>query len=252
MKQTDKSSTSLAPYILVKNITYSIKSKCILSNISITGNKGEIIGLLGPNGAGKTTTLRLLTGNLKPDSGIIQILGIDPCLSRRECAKNLGYLPEGAPVWLDRSVYEILSMASSCHRLNAKNKKHRILEVVNQLNLMNVLNYRCETLSKGLRRRLGLAIALVSDPPVLILDEPSDGLDPLQQLNMQSTLKSLAKNKTIFISTHDLHEVKSICTKIYILHGGKVVGSFEGDEFNNLVKQEKGLIKTYLSLTVEK
>ena len=203
-----------------------------VDNIDLTVNRGEVVGFLGPNGAGKSTTMKMLTGFLEPDSGKILINNID-LKSHPLLAKQLiGYLPEGAPSYSDMIVSDFLSFVGKMRGISDKIiLKNRLEEMANQINLKDVWDRPIETLSKGFKRRVGIAQALIHDPDILILDEPTDGLDPNQKYEMRNLIKNISKNKAIVISTHILEEVEAVCSRAIIIANGKLLAN---EKPNNL------------------
>ena len=195
-----------------------------INKLSFEVNVGDVMGFLGPNGAGKTTSMRVITGYLKSDSGNVIInnkdIEIDPIYTK----SMIGYLPEGVPLYLDFSPYLYLDYV--CQVRNIKNSKAAIKKVINDLQLEEVKDVPIETLSKGFKRRVGIAQALIHNPKLLILDEPTDGLDPLQKFEVRKLIKKLSKTKAIRISTHILDEVPEVCNKCLIINDGQKV--FEG------------------------
>lgn len=195
-----------------------------INKLSFEVNVGDVMGFLGPNGAGKTTSMRVITGYLKSDSGNVTInnkdIEIDPIYTK----SMIGYLPEGVPLYLDFSPYLYLDYV--CQVRNIKNSKAAIKRVINDLQLEEVKDVPIETLSKGFKRRVGIAQALIHNPKLLILDEPTDGLDPLQKFEVRKLIKKLSKTKAIIISTHILDEVPEVCNKCLIINDGQKV--FEG------------------------
>ena len=195
-----------------------------INKLSFEVKVGDVMGFLGPNGAGKTTSMRVITGYLKSDSGNIIInnkdIEIDPIYTK----SMIGYLPEGVPLYLDFSPYLYLDYV--CQVRNIKNSKAAIKKVINDLQLQEVKDVPIETLSKGFKRRVGIAQALIHNPKLLILDEPTDGLDPLQKFEVRKLIKKLSKTKAIIISTHILDEVPEVCNKCLIINDGQKV--FEG------------------------
>lgn len=195
-----------------------------INKLSFEVNVGDVMGFLGPNGAGKTTSMRVITGYLKSDSGNVIInnkdIEIDPIYTK----SMIGYLPEGVPLYLDFSPYLYLDYV--CQVRNIKNSKAAIKKVINDLQLEEVKDVPIETLSKGFKRRVGIAQALIHNPKLLILDEPTDGLDPLQKFEVRRLIKKLSKTKAIIISTHILDEVPEVCNKCLIINDGQKV--FEG------------------------
>jgi ABC-2 type transport system ATP-binding protein len=192
-------------------------------DISFSVGRGEVLGFLGPNGAGKSTTMRMITGYLSPDDGTVSIAGKafedDPLAAKR----RIGYLPEGAPLYGDMTPLGFLRFIGSVRGLDDAAKKRRIDEVVGQVNLEPVMHRPIETLSKGFKRRVGLAQALLHDPEVLILDEPTDGLDPNQKHEVRNLIRSMAADKVVVLSTHILEEVDAVCTRALIIANGEVL-----------------------------
>src|SRR5579862_4310028 len=190
--------------------------------VSFTVAPGEVLGFLGPNGAGKTTTMRMLAGFITATSGRASICGHDvdsDSLAARLC---LGYLPEGAPAYGEMTVRDFLNFIADLRRLHGASRK-RVAWVIERLQLQGVLTQTIETLSKGFRRRVGLAQAIMHDPPALILDEPTDGLDPNQKHEVRSLINEMASDKTVIISTHILEEVDAVCTRAIIIANGRIV-----------------------------
>jgi len=190
--------------------------------VTFTVSPGEVLGFLGPNGAGKTTTMRMLAGFISATSGSASICGHDvetDSLAARAC---LGYLPEGAPAYGEMTVRDFLDFIADLRRLRGASRT-RIDGVIERLQLQGVLDQTIETLSKGFRRRVGLAQAIMHDPPVLILDEPTDGLDPNQKHEVRALINAMAGDKTVIISTHILEEVDAVCTRAIIIARGRIV-----------------------------
>ena len=195
-----------------------------INKLSFEVKVGDVMGFLGPNGAGKTTSMRVITGYLKSDSGNVIINNKDIEIDPIHTKSMIGYLPEGVPLYLDFSPYLYLDYV--CQVRNIKNSKAAIKKVINDLQLDEVKNVPIETLSKGFKRRVGIAQALIHNPKLLILDEPTDGLDPLQKFEVRKLIKKLSKTKAIIISTHILDEVPEVCNKCLIINDGQKV--FEG------------------------
>ncbi len=185
--------------------------------------RGEVLGFLGPNGAGKSTTMRMVAGYLTPSTGRIEVCGFDVAEKPIEIRKRLGYLPEGAPAYGDMTPASLLAFVADIRKLGGDDKQHRIDRVTERLELRGVMGQPIETLSKGFKRRVGLATTLLHDPDVLILDEPTDGLDPNQKHQVRTLLSELAAEKAIIISTHILEEVDAICSRAIIIARGKIV-----------------------------
>lgn len=195
-----------------------------INKLSFEVKVGDVMGFLGPNGAGKTTSMRVITGYLKSDSGNVIINNKDIEIDPIHTKSMIGYLPEGVPLYLDFSPYLYLDYV--CQVRNIKNSKAAIKKVINDLQLEEVKDIPIETLSKGFKRRVGIAQALIHNPKLLILDEPTDGLDPLQKFEVRKLIKKLSKTKAIIISTHILDEVPEVCNKCLIINDGQKV--FEG------------------------
>ncbi len=195
-----------------------------INKLSFEVKVGDVMGFLGPNGAGKTTSMRVITGYLKSDSGNVIINNKDIEIEPIYTKSMIGYLPEGVPLYLDFSPYLYLDYV--CQVRNIKNSKAAIKKVINDLQLEEVKDVPIETLSKGFKRRVGIAQALIHNPKLLILDEPTDGLDPLQKFEVRKLIKKLSKTKAIIISTHILDEVPEVCNKCLIINDGQKV--FEG------------------------
>ena len=195
-----------------------------INKLSFEVKVGDVMGFLGPNGAGKTTSMRVITGYLKSDSGNVIINNKDIEIDPIHTKSMIGYLPEGVPLYLDFSPYLYLDYV--CQVRNIKNSKAAIKKVINDLQLEEVKDVPIETLSKGFKRRVGIAQALIHNPKLLILDEPTDGLDPLQKFEVRKLIKKLSKTKAIIISTHILDEVPEVCNKCLIINDGQKV--FEG------------------------
>lgn len=194
-----------------------------VSDISFEVAPGEILGFLGPNGAGKSTTMKLLTGFLAPTSGQVQVFGCDIETDTLAAQRQIGYLPEGAPLYEEMTALGFLEFIAEVRGLEGEEKSARIRQVVDTMSLHSVLGQRIETLSKGFRRRLGMAQAIIHDPRVLILDEPTDGLDPNQKHQVREMIRGLSKDKIVIISTHILEEVTAVCTRAMIIANGKIV-----------------------------
>ena len=194
-----------------------------VDGISFAIEPGEIVGLLGPNGAGKTTTMRMCAGYLAPTSGRVQIHGFDLSAETIAAQKTFGYLPEGAPLWGEMTPRAFLDFVADIRALDGNRRAERLGEVVRLLQLESVLDQRIETLSKGFRRRVGLAQAILHDPPVLLLDEPTDGLDPNQKHEVRELIRGMSSDKIVVISTHILEEVEAVCSRAIIIAKGRIV-----------------------------
>ncbi len=194
-----------------------------VDGISFEVRRGEVLGFLGPNGAGKSTTMRMITGFLTPDGGRAQVCGHDVVDETTAAQAKIGYLPEGAPLYGDMTAADLLEFVSRARSMDAGGARRRIDWAVKQLSLESVIDQSIDTLSKGFKRRVGLAQAIVHDPDVLILDEPTDGLDPNQKHDVRKLIGELAREKAIVISTHILEEVDAVCTRAMVINRGRVV-----------------------------
>jgi len=209
--------------IKTQNLTKSYDGLLAVDDLSFSVEPGEVLGFLGPNGAGKSTTMRMLAGFITPTSGTGSICGHDVATDALAAKGVLGYLPEGAPNYGEMSVGSFLDFIADLRRLEGAHRKSRLDYVIGRLELEPVIAQTIETLSKGFKRRVGLAQAIIHDPKVLILDEPTDGLDPLQKHQVRTLIGEIAKEKTIVISTHILEEVDAVCTRAIIIAKGKLV-----------------------------
>ncbi len=208
--------------IEVVNLTKRFPRHEAVRGISFSVAKGEIIGFLGPNGAGKTTTLRMLTGYLPPSSGTASVAGHDVYRESIEARRKIGYMPENVPLYDDMRVREYLRFRANLKGLNNRDAKRRVEEVVDTCGLDTVKRKMIRVLSKGYRQRVGLADALVHSPELLILDEPTNGLDPNQIRQIRELIRQLAEKHTVLLSTHILSEVEATCSRVIIIDGGKI------------------------------
>lgn len=206
----------------VYRLSKKFYTNTVVDQLTFRVEKGQILGLLGPNGAGKSTTMRMLTGYIEPSEGEIYICGYNLKKEPLEAKKNIGYLPEHNPLYLDMYVHEYLRFMGSLHGLSKKKCVERAFEVVEQCGIRTMQNKRIGELSKGYRQRVGLAQALMHNPSVLILDEPTTGLDPNQLHQMREVIKELSRERSILLSTHIMQEVESICDRVIIMHQGKL------------------------------
>jgi ABC-2 type transport system ATP-binding protein len=209
--------------INVEMLTKSFGPKLAVDHITFSVAKGEVLGFLGPNGAGKSTSMRMITGYLPPTEGTVTIGGFDIVENSLEARRRIGYLPENAPIYSDMSVAEFLNFCAEMRGLYGPARKEAIDRVVEMCSLSRVMPQGVDTLSKGFRHRTCLAQALIHDPEVLILDEPTDGLDPNQKYEVRSLLRRLGTDKAIIFSTHILEEVEAACTRALIIDQGAVV-----------------------------
>ncbi len=212
-----------------------------VNNVSFKVDQGEVLGFLGPNGAGKSTTMKMITGFLDVTEGDATICGKSILNETLEAQRNLGYVPENAPLYEDMFVLEFLEFVGKMRSLDKEANKIRVIEVINMCALKDVEFQKIETLSKGYKRRVSLAQALIHDPKVLILDEPTDGLDPNQKHDVRVLIRELAKEKCILISTHILEEVEEVCDRCIIIGEGEKL--FEGTPNELKSKSSKGRIQ---------
>lgn len=194
-----------------------------VDGVSFAVPRGEVLGFLGPNGAGKSTTMKMITGFLAPDAGTVRIGGDDIVDKPLAAKRRFGYLPEGAPLYADMTPRAFLEFAAVIRGLNGAGHKRRLDEAVQRTHLEHVLEQPIGTLSKGFKRRVGLAQAILHDPEVLVLDEPTDGLDPNQKHDVRALIRAMAADKAIILSTHILEEVEAVCTRAIIIDRGRVV-----------------------------
>ena len=194
-----------------------------VDDVSFTVGQGEVLGFLGPNGAGKSTTMKMITGFLTPTRGTVKVNGFDVQQQPLEAKKSLGYLPEGAPAYGEMTPLNFLVFIGEMRGFRGAELQRRVAETMEKVNLEGVAHQPIDTLSKGFKRRVGLAQAIVHDPSVLILDEPTDGLDPNQKHEVRGLIKTMARDKAIILSTHVLEEVHAVCTRAMIIAKGKVI-----------------------------
>lgn len=209
--------------IEVVNISKHFGTKLAVDNLSFTVQKGEVLGFLGPNGAGKSTTMRMVTGFIPPSSGDAKICGISITENPYEAKTKIGYLPESAPLYNDMTVIGFLKFCANVRKLSGSAKKNAVEKAIETCFLTSVAHQSIDTLSKGYRHRTCLAQALLHDPEVLILDEPTDGLDPNQKYEVRQLIKRLGEDKAILFSTHILEEVEAACTRAVIVDRGSIV-----------------------------
>jgi ABC-2 type transport system ATP-binding protein len=213
----------LAALIEIEKLTKRFGSFTAVDEVSFTVDRGEVLGFLGPNGAGKSTTMRMLAGFMPPTAGTARICGADVAENPVEAKRSLGFLPEGAPTYPEMSVTGFLRFTASIRGFSGTERDDRVALAMAQTQLEGVRLQPIETLSKGFKRRVGLAQALLHDPPVLVLDEPTDGLDPNQKHEVRELIRRMAPTKAIVISTHILEEVDAVCTRAIIIARGKVI-----------------------------
>lgn len=211
--------------IQVSQLTKVYGKQKAVNNISFDVRPGDILGFLGPNGAGKSTTMKIATGYIPPSSGEVKVAGFDVVKEAKAVRQNIGYLPEHNPLYLDMYVHEYLGFIASLHGIKGSRKKERIGEMISLCGLSVEQNKQIGMLSKGYRQRVGLAQALIHDPKVLILDEPTTGLDPNQLAEIRKLIKEISKDKTVILSTHIMQEVKALCNRVIIINRGEIVAN---------------------------
>lgn len=221
----------------VSHLIKTYGSQNAVNDISFTASQGEILGFLGPNGAGKSTTMKITTCYLPPSSGTVKVCGHDVNSDSIEVRKQIGYLPEHNPLYLDMYVHEYLAFIGNLHELKGKSLKTRTSEMIDLCGLGLEQNKKIGALSKGYRQRVGLAQALIHDPKVLILDEPTTGLDPNQLAEIRALIKEVSKDKTVIFSTHIMQEVQALCERVVIINRGNIVAD---DKVENLTRLQQG------------
>lgn len=230
--------------ITVKNVCKKYGSFVAVDNISFEINDGEIIGLLGPNGAGKSTTMNMLTGFIEPTSGEILINGSNISKKSKKAKANIGYMPENVPLYKDLTVKEFINYMAELKYVKGKNKKNMVSNIMAKTNLTDVQNKLIKNLSRGYKQRVSMAGALVGSPKILILDEPTVGLDPKQITEIRDLIKSLAKDHTIIISSHILSEISQMCEKVIILNKGKLIAIDTPENLENKVSKNNVILVT--------
>lgn len=249
--------------IIIKNLTKKFDDHKILDDICLEIKQGEIVGLLGPNGAGKTTTMRLITGFLAPSEGEIKIGGKDINEQKeiKEIKKNIGYLPENNPLYEEMLVSEYLETMADLKQIPKNKTEKEIRKAAEKTGITEVFFKPINDLSKGFKQRVGLCSAILGDPSVLILDEPTEGLDPNQRIDIRNLIKHLGQNKTVIISSHVLSEIESTCDRIIIINHGKIVAdggtkeiiaSARGKRALDLEIEGEGIEKELATLTGNK
>ena len=227
--------------IEIRHLVKRFGNLLAVNDLSFSVAPGEVLGFLGPNGAGKSTTMKILTGFLRPSAGRVSIFGFDIEQDTIAAQRQLGYLPEGAPCYEEMTPRTFLQFVAAARGLKGEHAKARFQQVVETMSLQTVLDQRIETLSKGFKRRVGLAQAIIHDPRVLILDEPTDGLDPNQKHQVREMIRGLAKDKIVIISTHILEEVTAVCTRAIIIARGQVVADCEPQALEQQSKYHNAL-----------
>ena len=230
--------------IEVKNVTKKYGKAVAVEDISFTINDGEIVGLLGPNGAGKSTTMNILTGYIEQTSGEVTIEGYNTLKKPKKAKRQIGYMPEGVPLYTDLTVKEFVTYMAELKQVNRKERKEKVEKVIEQTGLKDVQNKLTKNLSRGYKQRVSMAGALVGEPKILILDEPTVGLDPKQITEIRNLIKELGKTHTVILSSHILSEVSQICNKVIIINKGKIVAIDTPENLENKVSQNNCIYVT--------
>ena len=230
--------------IQVKDVTKKYGNFIAVKNLNFEIKHGEVIGLLGPNGAGKSTTMNMLTGFIEPSEGSIIINGKDIVKKAREAKKNIGYMPENVPLYLDLTVREFVTYMAELKLVQRKERKKQVEEIIKATGLEDVKNKLIRNLSRGYKQRVSMAGALVGKPEILILDEPTVGLDPKQIIEIRELIKSLGKDHTVIISSHILSEISQICEKVIIINKGEIVAIDTPENLEKLVNENNSIIVT--------
>lgn len=231
--------------IEVKNITKLYGHQEALNNVSFSIQKGEIVGFLGPNGAGKSTLMKILTGYIKASDGVALVNGFNVNTHKIDAQKSIGYLPEHNPLYLEMYVKEYLQFNASIHKVSKK----EVAKIIVKVGLTSEAHKKINQLSKGYRQRVGLAAALLHNPEVLILDEPTTGLDPNQLAEIRNVIKEAGKDKTVLFSTHIMQEVEAICDRVILIHKGEIVADKNLNEFK---KNQEQVIEVEFDFKIEK
>ena len=230
--------------IEVKNVTKKYGKFTAVDNISFKINEGEIIGLLGPNGAGKSTTMNMITGYIEPTEGKIIVDGYDMDKKPKKAKKQIGYMPEGVPLYTDMTVKAFVTYMAEIKQVDKKIRKEKVEKVLEQTGLKEVQNKLTKNLSRGYKQRVSMAGALVGEPKILILDEPTVGLDPKQITEIRNLIKELGKKHTVILSSHILSEVSQICNKVIIINKGKIVAIDTPENLENKVANNNSIYVT--------
>ena len=230
--------------IEVKNVTKKYGNFVAVDNISFTVNDGEVVGFLGPNGAGKSTTMNMITGFIEPTDGTIIVNGFDASKQPIKAKQQIGYMPEGVPLYTDLTVKEFVTYMAELKRVPHKEKKERVTNVLRETGIEDVANRLIKNLSRGYKQRVSLAGALVGDPKIVILDEPTVGLDPKQITEIRQLIKRLGKKHTVILSSHILSEVSQICNKVIIINKGKLVAIDTPENLENKVSNKNCIYVT--------
>lgn len=213
----------MAPTIEIRNLNKNFGAIEAIRDFNLTTETGQIIALLGPNGAGKSTLMNMITGYLTPGSGVIKVLGADIAEDPLNAKENIGFLPEGSPLYPDLSVERFLKYMAELRGMSGYTRNAAVKKAAETAKIENVLDQKIETLSKGYQRRVGFAQSILNNPKILLLDEPTDGLDPNQKQHMRTLIEKMGKDKTILISTHLLEEAETVCNRIILINKGKIM-----------------------------
>ena len=232
--------------IEVKNVTKKYGTFTAVNNISFTVKDGEVVGFLGPNGAGKTTTMNMITGFIEPTSGEINVNGYDIVKKSKKAKMQIGYMPENVPLYTDLTVKEFVSYMAELKLVKKAERKEQVQKVLEETGLLDVQNKLTKNLSRGYKQRVSMAGALVGNPEVLILDEPTVGLDPKQIIEIRNLIKKLGQNHTVIVSSHILSEISQICERVIIINKGKIVAIDTPEKLEEKIKE-----KNILYVTVE-
>lgn len=232
--------------LAVENLTKNFGNQCVVNHVSFSIDRHMVVGFLGPNGAGKSTTMKIITGFIPPDEGRVLIHGMDMMTHRREVKRLVGYLSEHNPQYLGMYVEESLLFTAQMYGLNRASS--RVREVMDMVHLGEEKHKKVGQLSKGYRQRLGLAQAIIHDPKILILDEPTVGLDPNQLQEIRNLISHLGRDKLILLSTHIMQEVEALCEQVLFVNGGKLVGNYKMDQLPTTF-EDKSLEAIFVALT---
>ena len=230
--------------IEVKNVTKKYESTIAVDNISFEVKDGEVVGLLGPNGAGKSTTMNMITGYIEPTSGQIFVNGIDILKKPNKVKKQIGYMPEGVPLYYELTPKEFISYMAELKLVKKKERKQEVQRVIKEAGLQEVQNRLIRNISRGYKQRVSLAGALVGNPDVIILDEPTVGLDPKQITEIRELIKKLGKNHTVILSSHILTEISQICEKVIIINKGKLIAIDTPENLEKATMDNNGILLT--------
>lgn len=223
---------SHTPLIEANNLNRYYAKHKVVNNVSFTLNKGEVLGFLGPNGAGKSTTMQMITGNIAPNDGSIKIMGHDMLEQPIQCKQHIGYCPETPPLYKELTVDEYLIYCAKLHKINSHDIKNYLDDAKRQCGLTEVSDRLIMNLSKGYQQRVGIAQAIIHKPDIIILDEPTVGLDPIQIVEIRNLIKQLAKDRGVILSTHILPEVQATCDRVQIIKNGELIFHASIEELN--------------------